>query len=142
MGHALRFSTMPLLLSLALLPSNAEARAAAQFFFGTAPPAQAPGGLHRSTVPRIPAAALPLRNFHQRRFPRNVAFPGAVLPFFWWPTTQIVASPDNEAPVQPEVVVIREEAPSPAPAKAEAPPDYSYVVGCHPIPNGYHCDTQ
>jgi hypothetical protein len=27
-----------------------------------------------------------------------------------------------------------------APAPGD-PPDYSYVPGCHAIPNGYHCDT-
>jgi hypothetical protein len=68
------------------------------------------------------------------------------LPAAIWPyglDTPIEVPDAAEAvPSQPEVLVIagshgdlREN------TTPRTPPDYSYVTGCHAIPNGYHCDN-
>lgn len=41
----------------------------------------------------------------------------------------------------PHVIIVGQSSPAPTDRIASAPPlDYSYVPGCRPIPNGYHCD--
>jgi hypothetical protein len=45
-------------------------------------------------------------------------------------------------PLQPEVLVIAgSHGDLPENTTPQTPPDYSYVAGCHAIPNGYHCDN-
>ena len=69
------------------------------------------------------------------------------LPITLWPgeppTIQTEAPPPEEAaPPPPQVIVLA--APhggSSENAAPAAPADYSYVTGCHAIPNGYHCDA-
>ena len=48
--------------------------------------------------------------------------------------------PVQQAPSPPQVIVINTDGQSRM-QTAEAPADYSYVKGCHVIPNGYHCDA-
>jgi hypothetical protein len=58
-----------------------------------------------------------------------------------WPTgTTPVAA--GQGPSDPSVIVIS-SVPNLAPVQTppQAPPDYSYVPGCHAVPNGYHCDV-
>jgi hypothetical protein len=60
----------------------------------------------------------------------------------WWPgeyTSQPVQQVQAPAP-EPQVIVIRTDGQGRMTA-TEAAPDYSYVKGCHAIPNGYHCDA-
>ena len=51
------------------------------------------------------------------------------------PPVQQVQAPAPE----PQIIVIRSDGQGRV-TTAEAPADYSYVKGCHAIPNGYHCD--
>jgi len=53
-----------------------------------------------------------------------------------YPTVQQTQAP---AP-QPQVIVIHTDGQGRM-TTTQAAPDYSYVKGCHAIPNGYHCDT-
>jgi hypothetical protein len=57
----------------------------------------------------------------------------------YWPYIDTVSS---QAPAAPTVIVASA---APTPASQQKPsdqlPDYSYIPGCHAIPNGYHCDT-
>ena len=52
------------------------------------------------------------------------------------------ANPPQEAQAasEPQVIVIRDDSQDRM-TTAEAAPDYGYVMGCHAIPNGFHCDT-
>ena len=60
------------------------------------------------------------------------------LPFSPFVDTAPIQSPAAE-PVRPEVIVMPvPTAPHQAPPQASL--DFSYVAGCHAIPNGYHCD--
>jgi hypothetical protein len=68
------------------------------------------------------------------------------LPLAIWPyglDTPIEAPAAAETvPSQPEVLVIAgSHGVLPENATPQTPPDYSYVTGCHAIPNGYHCDN-
>jgi hypothetical protein len=60
----------------------------------------------------------------------------------WWPgeygyqPVQQIQDP----PAQPQVIFIRSDG-NGRMQTTEAGPDYSYIEGCHAIPNGYHCDT-
>ncbi len=54
-----------------------------------------------------------------------------------------VYSDGTETPAGPDVVLLPNPPSVTAPNPAlEAPLDFSYVTGCRPIPNGYHCDSQ
>lgn len=59
-----------------------------------------------------------------------------------WQTTgvQYIAPPPPEMP-PPQVIVISADARGQTPPPSGPLPDYSYVAGCHAIPNGYHCAT-
>jgi hypothetical protein len=51
------------------------------------------------------------------------------------------ANPPVQQPApEPQLIVIREDGQGRM-TTAEAPPDFSYVKGCHAIANGYHCDA-
>jgi hypothetical protein len=69
------------------------------------------------------------------------------LPLILWPgelpTIQTEAPPaEAAAPPQPQVIVVTAPHGSSSENAAPATPaDYSYVTGCHAIPNGYHCDN-
>jgi hypothetical protein len=64
----------------------------------------------------------------------------------WWPGDWASGGyygyaypPQARAPAsQPQVIVIHTDGDGRM-ATAEAPPDFSYVKGCHAIANGYHC---
>jgi hypothetical protein len=68
------------------------------------------------------------------------------LPITLWPgdlpTIQTEAPPAEEVPPpEPQVIVLTApHGSSPENAAPATPADYSYVTGCHAIPNGYHCD--
>jgi hypothetical protein len=80
---------------------------------------------------------------HHRTFERD--FSGALWPYRPYsdglPSDDY--STDTEAPAAPEVLV-NPWASNPVPKAGgpEPPQDFSYVPGCHAIPNGYHCDGQ
>jgi hypothetical protein len=79
-------------------------------------------------------------------FGRQRADLGSIVawPYLWSldPTPESFALTGDPAPSTPPVIVV-----SGSPANAlqqtaqAAPPDFSYVAGCHAIPGGYHCDT-
>jgi hypothetical protein len=79
--------------------------------------------------------------FRHRNQSDNV-LPAGIWPY--WPS--IDATPEQSFPERsqpaPSVIVIS-GSPGGAPQRAapDAPAEYSYVAGCHAIPNGYHCDT-
>jgi hypothetical protein len=71
-------------------------------------------------------------------------WPTDTMAYPWWPTdTMMPAEVGTAVPSEPQVIVIS----SPNYAQGHIattpgdPPDYSYVAGCHAIPNGYHCDA-
>jgi hypothetical protein len=81
---------------------------------------------------------------------RNSGLAG-IWPYPWWPidTTEgwpidtTTAQVGTAVPSEPQVIVISgsnyaQGRIAPAPGD---PPDYSYIPGCHAIPNGYHCDA-
>jgi hypothetical protein len=73
--------------------------------------------------------------------------------YFWplgiWPfgapyTPTLIAVPETGSEISSSPAVIVIAAPPAGPpeqAVPEAPQDFSYVKGCHAIPNGYHCDV-
>jgi hypothetical protein len=68
-------------------------------------------------------------------------------PYGWWPdwsgypTTQAAAyAPVPQPPADPQVIVIHSDDNGQMKTQ-EGTQDFSYA-GCHPIPNGYHCDTK
>ncbi len=76
--------------------------------------------------------------------PRRRGLPQNALPVAIWPyglDTPIEAPTAAEAvPSQPEILVIAgSHGGLPENTTPQTPPDYSYVTGCHAIPNGYHC---
>jgi hypothetical protein len=78
-----------------------------------------------------------------RLFGNNFVGPfGLAWPFFYGLPGDFYSG-GTETPAGPEVVVLSTP-PSIAPPipTPQAPLDFSYVAGCHPIPNGYHCDSQ
>jgi hypothetical protein len=98
----------------------------------------------RINGPAVVARRAPVReHLHRPKFgPVQGGLPIAV--WTYGPPVTGTAAPAVEAapPPQPEVIVMA--APHDATAetaRSEAPPDYSYVAGCHAIPNGYHCDV-
>ena len=58
----------------------------------------------------------------------------------WWPgyAYQPVQQAE-EGPAQPQILIIHTDGQGRT-QTAEAAADFSYVKGCHAIPNGYHCD--
>jgi hypothetical protein len=77
----------------------------------------------------------------RRRGLTQNALPAAIWPYGLDTPIQVPAAAEA-VPSQPEVLVIagshgdlREN------TTPRTPPDYSYVTGCHAIPNGYHCDN-
>lgn len=65
----------------------------------------------------------------------------AIGPYSWF----IGGAPDEIYPVDntrpdPYVIVISQVSPVPVSPKPNPAPEIS-IAGCHPIPNGYHCDT-
>jgi hypothetical protein len=58
----------------------------------------------------------------------------------WWPGYGYSADQQPvEGPAQPEIFIIHTDGQGRT-QTAEAAADFSYVKGCHAIPNGYHCD--
>jgi hypothetical protein len=128
------------------------------------------GGAHGIGVARFPSRVSPIFRSRQIGIPgligglggiQNNVFRGGTArrnsglagfwPYPWWPidttegwpidTTQ--AQVGTAAPSEPQVIVVSgsnytQERIAPTPGD---PPDYSYVPGCHAIPNGYHCDA-
>ncbi len=128
------------------------------------------GGAHGIGIARFPARVSPifrsgrignpgviggLGGFQNNIFRGGVARrnPGlaGIWPYPWWPidTTQgwpidaTQSQVGTAVPSEPQVIVISgsnygQGHSAQAPGD---PPDYSYVPGCHAIPNGYHCDA-
>jgi hypothetical protein len=128
------------------------------------------GGAHGIGIGRFPARVSPIfrsgrigtpgllagsRGVRNGVFRRGAPFRNpdlaGIWPYPWWPidTTQgwpidtMPAEVGTAVPSEPQVIVISGSnyaqghiAPPPG-----DPPDYSYVPGCHAIPNGYHCDV-
>jgi hypothetical protein len=71
-------------------------------------------------------------------------WPIGIWPF--WPGFDAIpmVAPSNASddPANPPVIVVS-GSPNDAPERMASAtlPDYSYVAGCHAIPNGYHCDV-
>jgi hypothetical protein len=129
---------------------------------GIGAPALARGGGDGFTMPRFAPASSAHPHPSIRRnllAPQTFARDGAGLDFrhrnqsenalpigIWpyWPS--IDATPEQSFSERsgpaPSVVVIS-GSPRDAPQRVapETPADYSYVAGCHAIPNGYHCDA-
>jgi hypothetical protein len=111
--------------------------------FGRVPPSLIRGNLVAPrVVPRHFAVGndLPLR----RRVPFENSWPIGIWPL--WPnfdtTPMVVPSSGSDVPTSPPVIVVS-GLPSGAPERTASAtlPDYSYVAGCHAIPQGYHCDA-
>ena len=105
-----------------------------------APRAHAPARLERSMI-----AAHTAREQARLRLDRHhLAQTGGPIVLWpdWFPTTQVAPPPaEVQVPPQPEVIVLAGlHGSSPENVTPEPPADYSYVAGCHAIPNGYHCD--
>jgi hypothetical protein len=61
--------------------------------------------------------------------------------YYSWPMDTTPATVDG-GPASPSVIVIS-AVPDRGPERTvpQTPADYSYVPGCHAVPNGYHCDV-
>jgi hypothetical protein len=105
--------------------------------------------------PRITArsTAAPAAFGFRRLAPRRSNLPVVVWPYppyIDYPPVES-APDDNTGTPNPYVIVISGPPPGPAmppataPAAPSGPPpataEYGYPSVCHPIPNGYHCDT-
>jgi hypothetical protein len=120
------------------------------------------GGGHGIGIARFPARVSPVFRLGRIRTPgfvagrdrvrndvfrrgdafRNSGLAG-IWPYPWWPYDTTPADVGTAVPSEPHVIVISDSnytqgriAPTPG-----DPPDYSYIPGCHAIPNGYHCDA-
>jgi hypothetical protein len=59
-----------------------------------------------------------------------------------WPYWPTIGTVGGEAPSSPAVIVVSAaQTPASQRTLSDQFPDYSYIPGCHAIPNGYHCDT-
>jgi hypothetical protein len=80
----------------------------------------------------------------RRRDQFENVWPIGIWPF--WPSGDtipaVVTSSGSDVPASRSVTVVS-GAPNGEPERTESatPRDYSYVAGCHAIPNGYHCDS-
>jgi hypothetical protein len=120
------------------------------------------GGAHGIGIGRFPARVSPIFRSGRIRARGMVAGPGGVQnggfhrgaafrnpglagiwPYPWWPIDTTPTEVGAAVPSEPQVIVISSSNYAQgriAPAPGD-PPDYSYVPGCHAIPNGYHCDA-
>jgi len=81
------------------------------------------------------------------RFRRHTQLQGSQ-PITIWPYSPFtdtapmdVPLTQSEVPPSPPVIVMSGLSNGgPDRTAPETPPDFSYVAGCHAIPNGYHCD--
>lgn len=77
-----------------------------------------------------------------RTIPMTIPWWGSIRPGDWWPgygyqlPQQVQASS-----AQPQITIIGGGSEGRVAETPETTPDYSYVPGCHAIPNGYHCDV-
>jgi hypothetical protein len=89
-----------------------------------------------------------MRRFHlqeglglHRRGLTQTALPAAIWPYGLDAPIQVPAAAEA-VPSQPEVLVIAgSHGDLPENTTPQTPPDFSYVAGCHAIPNGYYCDN-
>jgi hypothetical protein len=120
------------------------------------------GGAHGIGIARFPARVSPIFRSGRIGIPgpiggfggiQNNVFRGGAAgrnsglagfwPYPWWPIDTTQAQVGTAAPSEPQVIVISSSNYAQgriAPAPGD-PPDFSYVPGCHAIPNGYHCDA-
>ena len=121
------------------------------------------GGAHGIGIARFPARVSPifrsgrigipgviggLGGFQNNGFRGGTARRNPGLAGIWpiiprWPIDTTQAQVGTAIPSEPQVIVISSSNYAQgriAPAPGD-PPDYSYVPGCHAIPNGYHCDA-
>lgn len=60
----------------------------------------------------------------------------------WYPAPLETSAGGDDMPANPQVIVVSGLITNaPERTAPQAPADYSYVPGCHAIPNGYHCDV-
>ncbi len=107
----------------------------------------APRPFMRNSIvtPHIVARSADVQN--DVRFRRHTRLQNG-LPIIWPYASFTDATPldvppsQNEGPSSPSVIVMS-SLPNGVPDRVvpETPPDYGYVAGCRPIPNGYHCDA-
>jgi hypothetical protein len=113
----------------------------------SAPVARVPSSLLRdnlapSVVPRQYSIGNDLLLRRGDRFEN--AWPIGIWPF--WPDSDaipmVVPSSGGDGRASPSVIVVS-GSPNGAPERTASATlsDYSYVAGCHAIPNGYHCDV-
>jgi hypothetical protein len=91
-------------------------------------------GRHQGTVPG-----------HDFRFHDHI--PSQGMPVLIWPydpydetSPPTTETAGTQQPDEPQIIVIRNNPPRQGVTSQEAKLDFSYVGGCHQIPNGYHCD--
>jgi hypothetical protein len=153
--RALRWSIAPILVGFLAIPQAVDARGGGGgrgggFHGGTFHGAFHSGnGFRRPGFVRHPQVArfADRRFFRDRRFADNLqnGFPAWWGGWGWgydWPDNGYgyqPVQPAQDAPLQPQVIVIRSD--GDGRMTTDEAPDYSYVQGCHAIPNGYHCDT-
>lgn len=129
-----------------LVPLNGPA-------FHVRPAIRAYHGFHRSAGRTSGGFHRRGRGFAGRGFTPYGYSPYGYWPYSYWPGdwsdygfsgpswpggAQVVVAPPP-APALPQIIVIRPA--TAGSAMSEAKLDYSYVPGCHAIPNGYHCDS-
>jgi hypothetical protein len=153
-----RISWLPAIAMLGVLSTPAFARggaggsgtapaSSAFFVHGSAYGARTFARNHVARRITVPNSAFIARNFgirndlrfRQRNQLQDV-WPIGAWPYSWPMDTAPVTVDGGLA--NPSVIVIS-AAPSSAPERTgpQTPPDYSYVPGCHAVPNGYHCDV-
>lgn len=110
--------------------------------FGRVPPALIRSYLEPWVAPRRFSIGNDLLRRGGDRF--EYGWPIAIWPF--WPsfdaTPMVVTPSGSDGPMSPAVIGVS-GSPNDAPERTASAtlPDYSYVTGCHAIPNGYHCDV-
>jgi hypothetical protein len=148
----MRYAIVPILLSSLLAISQADARGASGGHGGGHAGVHV-GLTHPGFIRHQPVARF-AHGFPNRAFARNRqnGFDNG-LGFWGWPVGDWdwgdwgggypyqPAQAVQDAPVQPQVIVIHTDGQGQM-QTAQAAPDVSYVKGCHAIPNGYHCDAQ
>jgi hypothetical protein len=77
-----------------------------------------------------------------RTIPMTIPWWGSIWPGDWWPGLNYQLPQQVQASsAQPQIIVIGGDSEGRVAETPEATPDYTYVPGCHAIPNGYHCDV-
>lgn len=143
----LTFRLMTCAAAVAGAAASYSARAWERSGYIAAPVVSAPRMAHaapaptRVKVPRQVTGLSPIRTHNLAHEPKQAVV--EIWPYLAADGGTYVGPPAaGAASDAPEVIVVGSlPATSPAASAAEPLPDYSYVPGCHAIPNGYTCDT-